>query len=75
MNSTAASLGISAEKSPEGHWSKNFAALSVHRYLWEYESSSRENVYGLFASHGALLVANSERDLEVHDVKNGWDWA
>ena len=86
MNSTAASLGISAEKSPEGHWSKNFAALSVHRrndwavtvkgfnrFLWDYKSSNRENLYGLFASH-ALLVANSEKDLEVHDVKHGWDW-
>ena len=29
----------------------------------------------MFASHGALLVANSETDLEFHDVKNGWDWA
>ena len=87
MNSTAVSQEISPELSPEGHWSKNFAALSVHRrkdwavtvkgfnrFLWDYESSSRKNVYGLFASHGALLVANSERDLEVHEVKHGWDW-
>ena len=29
----------------------------------------------MFASHGALLVANSETALEVHDVVNGWDWA
>ena len=29
----------------------------------------------MFASHGALLIANSEKGLEVHDVKNGWDWA
>ena len=29
----------------------------------------------MFASHGALLVANSESHLEVHDVVNGWDWA
>ena len=29
----------------------------------------------MFASHGALLVANSEKALEVHDVENGWDWA
>ena len=29
----------------------------------------------MFASHGALLVANNEKALEVHDVANGWDWA
>ena len=29
----------------------------------------------MFASHGALLVANSKTALEVHDVVNGWDWA
>ena len=29
----------------------------------------------MFASHGAILVANSEAALEVHDVANGWDWA
>ncbi|KAJ7394062.1 hypothetical protein OS493_003735 [Desmophyllum pertusum] len=88
VNSTAASQSISAEQSPEGHWSKNFAALSVHRrkdwavtvkgfnnFVWDYETSATENVYGLFASHGALLVANSETLLEVHDVEHGWDWA
>ena len=87
--STAASQGISAESSPEGHWSKNFAVLSVHRrkqwaasckgfnrFIWDYEIQPRkENIYGMFASHGALLIANSESLLGLHDVKNGWDWA
>ena len=84
----AASQGVSAERSPEGHWSKNFAALSVHRrgdwavtakgfnrYVWDYETSRDEHVYGLFSSHGALQIANSETLLQVHDVENGWDWA
>lgn len=70
------------------HWSKNFAALSIHRredwavtakgfnsFLWDFENSKDENVFGMFSSHGALLVANSEKSLEVHDVANGWDWA
>ena len=46
-----------------------------NRFVWDYESSNSENVYGLFASHGALLIANSETKLQVHDVENGWDWA
>ena len=29
----------------------------------------------MFASHGALQIANSESSLGVHDVENGWDWA
>ena len=41
----------------------------------DIEASGNENDYGLFASHGALLVANSETDLEVHDIENGWNWA
>ena len=87
--STATSKSISAEPSPEGHWSKNFAVLSVHRreewaasckgfnrFIWDYENKAhKENIYGMFASHGALLIANSESLLGVHDVQNGWDWA
>ncbi|KAJ7385609.1 hypothetical protein OS493_015194 [Desmophyllum pertusum] len=81
----------SAEPSPEGHWTKNFAALSVHRrkdwvvtvkgfnrFVWDFESSTKkanpENAHGIFASHGSMLIANSEEALEAHDVNNGWDW-
>ena len=28
----------------------------------------------MYASHGALLIANSEALLSLHDVNNGWDW-
>ena len=88
VKTIAESKGISPEPSPEGHWSKNFAVLSVHRrkdwavtakgfnrYIWDFENSKTENVYGMFASHGALQIANSEASLKVHDVENGWDWA
>ena len=49
-------------------------AKGFNRFLWDFETSKKENVYGMFASHGALLVANSETSLEVHDVRNGWAW-
>ncbi|KAJ7348191.1 hypothetical protein OS493_039645, partial [Desmophyllum pertusum] len=84
------SKATSPESSPEGHWSKNFAALSVHRrkdwavtvkgfnkFVWDFEGSTTgktENAYGIFASHGSMLIANSEEELKAHDVKNGWDW-
>ena len=44
-------------------------------FLWDFEKANDENVFGMFGSHGALLIANSETNLEVHDVENGWDWA
>jgi len=50
-------------------------AKGFNHYVWDYETSSDENVYGLFSSHGALQIANNETLLQVHDVENGWDWA
>ena len=78
---------LTAEVSPEGHWAKNFAALSVHRrkdwavtvkgfnrFVWDFEGSTQENAYGIFGSHGSMEIANSEKALEAHDVNQGWDW-
>jgi hypothetical protein len=78
---------IKAESSPTGHWSKNFATLSIHRrkdwsvaakgfnrYTWDFENSAKENVYGVFHSHGSLQISNSEADLKTYDVDEGWDW-
>ena len=79
--------GNQAEPSPEGHWSKQFAALSIHRrrdwavtvkgldkFVWDFESSVDENRYGMYASHGAMLIANNESVLSSKDVDSGWDW-
>ena len=85
---TLASKGkVAAEKSPEGHWHKQFAGLSIHRrknwtvtvkgfnkFVWDFESSKDENRYGMYASHGAMLIANSESALSTKDVDKGWDW-
>ena len=51
-------------------------AKGFTKFLWDFENKpNNENIYGMFASHGALLIANSEAILKVHDVENGWDWA
>ena len=78
---------MSAELSPEGHWTKNFAAFSIHRrkdwavtvkgfnkYVWDFEGTTTENPNGIFTSHGSMLIANSEEALKAHDVNAGWDW-
>ena len=79
---------MTGESSPQGHWSKNFAALSIHRrqdwavsvkgfnkFVWDFEQSGTENPNGIFASHGSMLIANNEESLKAHDVNEGWDWA
>ena len=35
---------------------------------------SNENVYGIYQSHGALQISNSEESLNAYDVQHGWDW-
>jgi hypothetical protein len=78
---------IQPAESQKGHWVHNFAALSIHRrkhwvatvkgfsrYVWDYESSTTENVYGLYQSHGALQISNSEESLKAYDIEHGWDW-
>ncbi|XP_066015773.1 chondroitin sulfate ABC exolyase-like isoform X2 [Pocillopora verrucosa] len=87
ISSKAASMSVAAESSPQGFWTKNYASLVIARrenwavtmkgfnkYVWDFEASSNQNVYGLYQSHGALLVANSEASLKTLDIDNGWDW-
>ena len=78
-----------AEPSQHGHWTKEFGALSIHRreewavtvkgfdkYVWDYESplGLDGNSYGMYSSHGAMLIANTETALSSKDVDQGWDW-
>ena len=78
-----------AEQSQNGHWTKQFGALSIHRrgdwavsikgfdkYVWDYENplGRNGNFYGMYSSHGAMLVANSEQALSSKKVDQGWDW-
>ena len=87
INSKAIEMSIEAEDSPKGFWALNYGALVIHRrddwavsvkgfnkFVWDFESSGNQNVFGLYQSHGALLVANSEAALQTHDVDKGWDW-
>ena len=87
INSKATTMSIAAEVSPKGFWSLNYAAFVIQRrndwtvsvkgfnkYVWDFEAAGNQNVYGIYQSHGALLVANSEAALETHDIDNGWDW-
>ena len=87
VKTKATAASYSAESSPTGNWAKNFAALSIHRrddwavtvkgfnrYIWNSERTENENAFGLYQSHGALQISNSEDSLERYDIANGWDW-
>ena len=87
IHTKANAMGIQAESSPQGCWTKNYAALIIQRredwavtvkgfnkYVWDFEASDDQNVFGLYQSHGALLVANSEESLKTLDIDHGWDW-
>ena len=87
IHTKANAMSIQAESSPQGCWTKNYAALVIQRradwavsvkgfnkYVWDFEASENENLFGLYQSHGALIVANSEEALLTHDIHNGWDW-
>ena len=87
ISDKATAMSIAAESSPRGFWSKNYASVAVHRrhdwavsvkgfnrFVWDFEASGSQNVFGLYQSHGALLVANNEQALQTHDIANGWDW-
>ena len=54
-----------------GLWS----VKGFNKFVWDFEGTGVENPNGIFASHGSMLIANSEEWLKAHDVDEGWDWA
>jgi hypothetical protein len=75
----------------EGQFNFPYAGLSVHKYngyqvtmkgtskyVWNYESSSTENIYGRYGSAGSMEILAVGNPL-THDTngytENGWDWS
>ncbi|QQE11588.1 hypothetical protein JD969_19215 [Planctomycetota bacterium] len=90
MNKLAA-VEASAEADPELTTYKPYAALFVHRkgnwlanvhgwsqYIWDFESSASENLYGRYWSYGMLQILATGNPVNTIDsginVENGWDW-
>lgn len=84
------SLGIKAECDPEGHWTMNYAVLSIHRrenwligarghskYLWANETYKNANLYGRYITHGQVQIMNQGNPINNADsgfAHGGWDW-
>ncbi len=91
MMADFAEAGYAPAAPPSGHWTLPYGALSIHRrgdwmvsmkgwgkYVWDYESSGRNNPLGRYLSYGSMLVyANGDpvgREASGI-VRDGWDWS
>ncbi|MDE2832470.1 MAG: chondroitinase family polysaccharide lyase [Gemmatimonadota bacterium] len=91
MMADFASAGYASATPPSGHWTLPYGALSIHRredwmvsmkgwgkYVWDYESSGRNNPLGRYLSYGTMLIyANGDpvgREASGI-VRDGWDWS
>ena len=91
MMADFAEAGYAPAAPPSGHWTLPYGALSIHRrgdwmvsmkgwgkYVWDYESSGRNNPLGRYLSYGTMLVyANGDpvgREASGI-VRDGWDWS
>ena len=91
MMADFAEAGYVPAAPPSGHWTLPYGALSIHRrgdwmvsmkgwgkYVWDYESSGRNNPLGRYLSYGTMLVyANGDpvgREASGI-VRDGWDWS
>ena len=78
------------EAALSGHWVFPYGALSVHRrpdwmaaikgfsrYIWDYESSRTQNLFGANASSGVLQLYTGGDPVNAFDSGfgvDGWDW-
>ncbi len=91
MMADFAEAGYAPAAPPSGHWTLPYGALSIHRrgdwmvsmkgwgkYVWDYESSGRNNPLGRYLSYGTMLIyANGDpvgREASGI-VRDGWDWS
>lgn len=82
--------GFEEEKDPEGHWTMNYGALSLHRrdhwlvgvrghskYLWGNETYINANRYGRYITYGYVEIMSGGNPVNHRDsgfVHDGWDW-
>ena len=91
MMADFASAGYASEAAPSGHWTLPYGALSIHRredwmvsmkgwskYVWDFESSGRNNPLGRYLSYGSMLIYGSGDPVGREAsgiVRDGWDWS
>jgi chondroitin-sulfate-ABC endolyase/exolyase len=85
----AAALNVAAETSPKAAFFMPYSGLMVHRseknhiaikgfskYVWDYESSATENLYGRHLSYGQIEYTNLITGQRNNNFENNqWDWS
>lgn len=85
----AAALNVAAETSPKAAFFMPYSGLMVHRseknhiaikgfskYVWDYESSATENLYGRYLSYGQIEYTNLITGQRNNNFENNqWDWS
>ena len=91
MMADFAGAGYAPAAAPSGHWTLPYGALSIHRrgewmvsmkgwgkYVWDFESSGRNNPLGRYLSYGSMLIYGSGDPVGREAsgiVRDGWDWS
>ncbi len=78
---------VSAERSPQGNRTYNYAALGVHRrndwavflkaynkHVWSTEIYTTENRFGRYISYGTAQIVSKDSPRECGFRSEGWDW-
>lgn len=90
LASQLAQENIKAEGDPQGFWFFPYGGLGIYRqdnwllsfkgnskYIWDYESSKTENLYGRFVSAGALRIMAGGNPVSASSSGykiDGWNW-
>jgi chondroitin-sulfate-ABC endolyase/exolyase len=83
-------MDVKPETAPSGNWIKPYGGLMIHRrgewmlsvkawskYVWSFERSPTENVFGRNISFGFVQILGSGQPVNREAsgyVENGWDW-
>lgn len=81
---------VQPEPALSGHWVYPYGAMSIHRrpdwmaavkgfsrYIWDFESGKKQNLYGGNASSGVLRLYTKGNPVNAFDSGygiDGWDW-
>lgn len=81
---------IEPENAPRGFWFYPYGGLGIYRqknwllsfkgnskYIWDFESSGSENIYGRFVSAGALRILAGGNPVSANQsgyTVEGWNW-
>ncbi|MEC0229234.1 chondroitinase family polysaccharide lyase [Paenibacillus alba] len=87
-----AKTGIAPKANPQGYWVMPYGAMALNRindrligikgwsrYVWDFESGDKQNVYGRYQSYGNMQILQTGLTSGIVEsginVEKGWDWS